>query len=87
MLAPFERREVMVRILAQFKVRLEYGPRFKREFKVRLEYDPRFKRGDIVAVDALKLAPQGLMFRVVHVWKKPAWFHSDWFEGIVERRK
>lgn len=62
----------MIRILAQLDVVLDYNE--------------KMKKGDRVAVNALKLTPQGLLFRVVHVWKKSQWFHSDWFAGVKEKQ-
>ncbi len=62
----------MIRILAQLDVVLDYNE--------------DMKKGDRVAVDALKLAPQGLLFRVANIWKKPQWFHSDWFAGVEEKQ-
>lgn len=40
----------------------------------------------IRAIDALRLSPQGLLFRVVHVWKNKEWFHADWFAGVEEKQ-
>ncbi len=62
----------MIRILAQLDVVLDYNE--------------KMKKGDRVAVDALKLTSQGLLFRVTHIWKKSQWFHSDWFAGVEEKQ-
>ena len=63
----------MIRILAQMDVVLDYNE--------------NMKKGDRVAVDALKLTSQGLLFRVAHIRKKEKWFHSDWFAGVEEKKK